>query len=102
MPSATDTTVKIYVRLGTDSNERVVSFRIPEGLDPLELLDLGLTLDGNQAAFAVSRVGSDPEKVWYQSPLVESLNRSLTGALGDAQRELVKYLREKGFTPQFA
>jgi len=96
-------TVKIYVRLGESDRERVVSFRIPDGIDPLELLERGLALDGNQAAFSVTESDGDPEEgIGFGSPLIERGNRTLTGALGDSQRALVAFLRDRGFEPLFA
>jgi hypothetical protein len=93
--------VKIYVRKGVHDDQRLVSFRVPDGLDSMELLDLGYALDGNQAIFTVSSEDGGPEGgIWYSSPIA-GMNRTLTGALSEAQRVLVNYLREKGLTPQF-
>ncbi len=110
METTTRPTVRIYVRLGAgdDDSSRNISFRIPEGLDPMELLDRGIALDGNQALLTVAEVrGQDqygnqvqPFEAAFASPL--GAGDTFAEALADTQRNLVTLLRERGFEPQFA
>jgi hypothetical protein len=107
VPESKDTVVKIYVRLTEradklDADERLISFRIPEGVDPMELLDEGFAIDGNQAVFTVAEVFDEgTEHPCFDAPFGER-GETLSRALATAQRELVSYLREHGFQPQFA
>ena len=95
--------VQVFVRLGgsgadRDDSVREISFRIPEGIDPLELLDQGFAIDGRNASFTVAC--DENVDVWYApfDVVATTMNR----ALAESQQALVKYLRERGFTPQFA
>lgn len=100
---STETVVPIYVRLGRsgydqDDSVREISFRIPEGIELMELLDKGFAIDGRNAGFTIA--WDRNAEVW-DAPfgiIAPTMNR----ALADTQRSLVGYLREKGFTPQFA
>lgn len=105
-------TVKIFVRLTSTipqyslegeagpSEARLISFRIPEGLDSLALLDRGFAIDGNQAAFVVAFNTEAQDAIPFESPF--GSGSTLMGALADSQKNLVKFLREHGFEPQFA
>lgn len=97
--SQQDATVRIYTRLGAgnDSSLRRVSIRIPEGLDPLELLDLGFAIDGNEAVFDVAY---DSNERAFGS--LYGWEPTLNTALASTQKRLVIFLREKGFVPQLA
>jgi hypothetical protein len=96
--ASTTTAIKVYVRLGAggDDNVREVSFRIPEGINPIDLIDRGIAVDGNQAVFAVAWNRADEA---FDSPF--AAGPSLLTALAASQRALVAYLRERGFEPQF-
>ena len=95
--------VQIFVRLGgsgadRDDSVREISFRIPEGIDPIELLEQGFAIDGRNASFTVAC--DENIEVWYApfDVIATTMNR----ALAESQQALVKYLRERGYTPQFA
>lgn len=79
-------------------SERLISFRIPDGLDPLDLLEQGFAIDGKQA---VASVFWDhlQEELPHVGPFVNG--RSLTSTLQANQLALVEYLRERGFEPKF-
>ncbi len=111
VPTPTKPVVKIYVRLvDNDENRRSVAFRIPEGIDSLDLLERGFALDGNQAIFTVGPyIDHGPlgarscfsQSITFGLEGGDELYDSLTEALRAAQRSLVKFLREQGFEPQF-
>lgn len=101
--------VKIYVRkVGNDDNDadrRRISLRLPYGntLDPLELLDLGLAIDGNEAVFEIGPRWEDVTRTtYYDGPLDDVPGESLAEGLLIQQKALVKFLREKGYKPEFA
>lgn len=104
MNTLVNPTVKIYVRMNGDrkEDEREITFRIPEGVDALELLDLGMAIDGNQAAFSVAPAWGADEPCWEGPFTHEGSSSTLTAELAAQQRELVKFLRSRGFQPQFA
>jgi len=91
--------VRIYTRLGGDSDEntRRVSFRIAGDIDAMALLDMGFAIDGNQALFEVA---FDREEQAFESPW--GWHPTLTRALADTQKGVVKLLREAGLEPQLA
>jgi hypothetical protein len=91
--------VTIYVRMtpDRDENKRVISFKIPEGVDTSELHEHGLAVDGNQAIATVSPDGNGS----FHGPISNSLASSLSAALLNDQKELVAFLREGGFRVQF-
>lgn len=98
--------VVVFVRRGPndDTNARVVSFKIPDGLDPLDLLDRGFAIDGDMASFTVYPVLVEVNGLptfEYESTLVSQTRFSLTDALADAQKELVSFLSGKGYAPEF-
>ncbi len=112
MSAAEKPIVKIYVRLGDggprgegNADHRRISFRIPNGINPLDFLDQDFAIDGNEAVATITEfypdgfmAGNAPP---YEGPFgVKS--QSLSGALATSQRKLVTYLRERGFEPQFA
>lgn len=101
--------VKIYVRKsGRDSRD--LSIRIPDGLDPLELLDAGFAIDGNSAILSVhgrSETKWDDDHDEYEEiTYFGAMNSDPCGSLAEALRyeqiALVDFLRDKGFTPAFA
>jgi hypothetical protein len=89
--------VVIRTRLGAadDDSSREISFRIPDDVDPFELLELGWAIDGNEAAFTVQY---DPEDEHFSGIPYGGI--SLTAALADTQKSLVAWLRERGYTPK--
>ena len=93
--------VKIYVRMGDErkEDERIISFRIPVGIDPMELLENDFAIDGNTAMFTIAPL---PGGDGYDCPFNLMCGTTMTGSLRATQRTLVDYLREKGFEPQFA
>src|SRR5690348_12779427 len=115
-------TVKVYVRLGDNEQERTIAFRIPEKMDPMDLLERGATIDGNQAILTVAwdwDVYADPQGREQGAFTCPDLNdrftisgqpasfgdfegRSLTRVLGDCQRGLVKFFKDRGFKVQFS
>jgi hypothetical protein len=113
--------VKIYVRLASDPRSkrddddaaemRRISFRIPDGMDALELLDHGLAIDGNQATFTIALTTYGDGETVYEVPFAPPTGdgrskdldgATLTSALANAQKALVAFLRDRGFEPQFA
>lgn len=103
--------VKVWVRLGPNENEneRTLAFWIPDGIDPTELLEQGAAIDGTQAVLAVAwddAAGGFQGGGAYTCPDLTDggvfENKSLSRALGDGQRALVKYLATKGYKVQFA
>ena len=111
--------VKVYVRLGDDEHERTIAFRIPDGMDPIDLLERGATIDGNQAILTVEWVdawvspdGESSGGDCYTCPNVNSdisrgtfgsfSGKSMARVLGDCQRGLVRFFKERGYTVQFA
>lgn len=78
----------------------MISFRIPEGIDPMGLLEHEFALDGNQALFTVTEV-RDGQEVYFDAQFGE-FAETLSRGLSLTQRKLVTYLRERGFEPQFA
>jgi hypothetical protein len=97
--------VAVYVRLvpGDENGHdgRVLSFKVPAGIDPIELLDHGFALDGNQAAATVGPTFHINQEPGYVGPF-DIFGASLTDALARTQRELVEYFRERGFEPRFS
>lgn len=100
--------VPIYVRRSGDLS-RTIAFKIPVGIDPLDILDTGFALDGNQAIFTIAWVSTGYQETDYESREAGYFDtpfgkqgHTLTDALNVAQRELVAYLRERGFIPEFA
>lgn len=96
--------VTIYVRLGDipgsfqhDESVRDISFTIPEGIDPMELLDHGFAIDGRDAG---ATIAWDKEGEYWEAPFNGSAP-SLNGALRNAQAGLVRYFRNRGFEPKF-
>ncbi len=54
MPAPDAEVVNIYVRKGDHPKERIISINpIPDGIEPLDLLDAGFALDGNSATISV-------------------------------------------------
>jgi hypothetical protein len=98
-------TVRIYVRLGDhgeDADQRSIAFAIPTGIDPMELLEHEFAIDGRDALFTIAQITDERTgSTYFDAPFGKSAE-TLSRALGMAQRDLVNYLREKGFTPQFA
>src|SRR6185295_18541324 len=81
-------TVTIYVRLGDGQNreeQRELSFKVPEGIDSLDLLDMGFALDGNRAVFTVAEtfgVGPDGNhEGWFFESLSGEMAPTLPKAL---------------------
>lgn len=113
-------TVTIYVRKGDHPKERTVSINpIPDGIDPLELLNAGFALDGNSATISVdpftlagngdsgntlevdrvknlpSLEGQEKLKEWLETTY------SLTKALARVEKALVTWLTKLGFEVKF-
>jgi hypothetical protein len=112
--TAPSPTIRVFVRLGNDEHERTIAFRIPDGMDPMDLLDRGATIDGNQAVLSVAwepECGPDGAG-GYVCPDLNVVNngtwdedffgKSMTRVLGDCQRGVVKFFKERGYTVQFA
>jgi plasmid stability protein len=98
-PVAARAVVTIYVRLnGDDRDQRVLTFKIPEGLDPMDLLDAGFAIDGNQAAGSVHPTADDGDP--FDGPL--ATGRTLVDALRNNQVAAVAFLRDRGFAARFA
>jgi len=102
--------VKIFVRKRAN-DARDLSFRIPDGLDPIDLLDVGCAIDGNSAllsVYAVRETRWDDNHAAYDAvayvgtSLGQQSCATLTEALALEQRTLVAFLRDKGYQPQFA
>jgi len=99
--------VKVYTRLGDDERERTIAFKIPSGMDPMDLLERGATIDGNQAVLTVALdyPAYQPNPEYTCPDLNDGQNytgMSMTRVLGDCQRGLVKFFRERGYTVEFA
>lgn len=95
--------VRIFVRLveGNGDHQRQISLRIPDGIDPIALLNLGFAIDGNQAVATVGPADPESGMMGYVGPF-QTTGASLNEALRDTQVELVQYLREHGFEPRFS
>jgi hypothetical protein len=107
--------IKVYVRLGDNESERTISFRIPENVDPLDLLERGATIDGNQAMISAGydAVASENEELGRRIPVYSCPDlsapdnedykaTSLVRVLGHCQRSLVRYLKSLGYQVEFA
>lgn len=106
--------VKVFVRLGDNDGERTIAFRIPNEMDPLDLLDRGATIDGNQAVLSVVWDGEwgPNSDGGYVCPDLNQANigvwtdefsgKSMNRVLGDCQRGLVRFFKERGYRVQFA
>jgi hypothetical protein len=97
----------IYVRKGASDDERWLSFRIPEGVDQVELLEAGFAIDGNQAVVSVSQTDLDGEgrmgyayRIFDPKPDWES-DDNLPDALQHAEIALMTYLKGRGFSITF-
>lgn len=86
MPEHAHPSVLVYVRKGGKSdNRRMISFIIPPGLDPADLLTLGYAIDGDTARLTV------------QPPT----GAILSDQLRNTQHLLVDFLHQRGFVVQF-
>ena len=91
-------TVTVYVRkfdipaVRAFENEegRRMSFRMPTSIDVFELIERGYAIDGNQAVMDIQAYVTEGGRF---IPLAD--------ALREEQLNLLAYLREKGFSPQF-
>lgn len=99
----------VYVRKSGDDG-RVLSFRIPEGVDQLLLLKHGFAFDGNQVVGSIGSVTADSrddvtdqeyiETISYDGPFAVS-KASLTDALNAVEFSLATILIKHGFDVSF-
>jgi len=52
--ASTDSRIQVYVRKGSERNERILSFIPPEEFTQTELMDAGWAMDGNQALRSIT------------------------------------------------
>ena len=96
--------INVYVRKGAHNQERFLSFPIPpKAFVQDELLDLGVSIDGNQALWSVTGSFDQDLPGWrYWGIFQEGFSESLPGALAREQRAVAEWLKAKGFRARFA
>jgi hypothetical protein len=62
------TEVHVFVRLGVDKIERVITFVIPKHIVQTDLLDVGIAVDGNQGIL----VAASPKDLLEKETLVRN------------------------------
>lgn len=93
--------VSIAIRPGRNRQEQTLAFRIPAGVDLVELEKANFALAEGLATFTVAWVHEgDPDDGYFDVPFGES-GQSLSGAVNIAKRRLQAYLRAKGMTACF-
>ena len=80
-----------YGRIRIRSDERELSFRIPDGIKQADLLAEGWAIDGHSALYGVAAHTEDVTGRWV----------SMAEELLDTQRYVVKFLGDKGFEVRF-
>ncbi len=108
--------VTIYVRRGDHAKERTISINpIPDGVDPLLLLEAGFAIDGNSATISadpVTFVYDDDAKAGHigrirrlapgtHVPEEWAATWSLTKAVNSIERTLVNWLHAQGYQVKF-
>lgn len=94
-------TVAIAIRPGINLQEHTLAFRVPPGIDPVELGTANFTLADGLATFTVAWVHEgDPDDGYFDAPFGES-GQTLSGAVNIAKRRLQVYLRTRGLTSSF-
>ena len=98
-------TITVYTRLAGDdeqSETRRLTFRIPDDINPTDLLEYSFAIDGNQAA---GDIAQRPDGDGFEGPFLAYDNgwpQSLMIALADSQRAIVNYLEEHGYKVNFS
>ena|SRR5436309_13954886 len=116
-------TVKVYVRAGTQGGERTLSFHPPKEVPQTEWISRGLAIDGNSVTASVTAltgVADLPEKIPGYEKLPRDVHvvgvrnvrrlythpegslRSLSQALHEVEAFLVDWLGELGYDVEFA
>jgi hypothetical protein len=98
--------VTVYVRMGKGDNEqqRDLTFKLPDTIPAMDLLKMGIAIDGNQALISVAGHFGELDRGVYGALYGAALTKgsdSLAKALAAEELALVDYFSKKGLAVEF-